>query len=84
MNQTFQELIDCCFWFIQMKMVMQKAVRPKGITYQKVLSKINAIINGKSVHDQAIHTDIKRYEDIRKLKTRQSEDYTSRYLLDYI
>ena len=61
-----------------------EGIIPDGTIHLKALSKINAFINGKSVHDQAIHTDIKRYEDIRKLKTRQSEDYTSRYLLDYI
>ena len=39
------------------------------------------IINGKKIYDQAI--DIKRYEEIRKLATWQSENYTTGCLLDY-
>ena len=37
---------------------------PKGI-----IKNYNVIINGKSFYDQAIDSDIKRYEDIRKLTT---------------
>ena len=41
------------------------------------------IINGKNFYDQAIDSDIKRYEEIRKLITQQGEDYTTGCLLDY-
>ena len=41
------------------------------------------IINGKNFYDQAIDSDIKGYEEIRKLTTGQSEDYTTGSLLDY-
>ena len=41
-------------------------------------------INGKNFYDQAIDSDIKRYEEIRKLKTGQSEDYTTGCLLSKI
>ena len=34
-------------------------------------------INGKNFYDSAIDSDIKRYEEIRKLTTGQSEDYTT-------
>ena len=61
-----------------------KSYKAKRYYLPKGIIKNYNIINGKSVHNQAIHTDIKRHKDIRKLKTRQSEDYTSRYLLDYI
>ena len=37
----------------------------------------NAIINGKNLYDQPIDTDIKRFEEIRKLATGQGEDYTT-------
>ena len=40
-------------------------------------------INGKSFCDQPIDSDIKQYEEIRKLKTGQSENYTIGCLLDY-
>ena len=44
------------------------------------------IINRKKFHDQPIDSDIKRYEEIRKLTTGQDEDYTTGCLLvdDYI
>ena len=41
------------------------------------------IINGEKFYDQATDSDIKRYEDIRKLTTGQDEDYTTGCLLDY-
>ena len=37
----------------------------------------------KNVYDQAIDSDIKQYEEIRKLATGQDEDYTTECLLDY-
>ena len=41
------------------------------------------IIIGKSFYDQAILSDIKRYEEIRKLTTGQGEYYTTGCLLDF-
>ena len=35
------------------------------------------MINGKNFYDQAIVSDIKRYEEIRKLTARKGEDYTT-------
>ena len=40
------------------------------------------IINGKTFYDQPIDSDIKRYKEMRKLTTGQSEDYAG-FLLDY-
>ena len=54
----------------------RKYYLPKGIIK-------NLIINGKNVYDQAVNSDIKRYEEIRKLTAEQKEDYTTRCLLDY-
>ena len=51
---------------------------PKGI-----IDNYNVIINGKNFYDQAIDSDIKRYEEIRKLTTGWGKDYTSECLLDY-
>ena len=51
---------------------------PKGI-----IDNYNIINNGKNVIDQANDSDIKRYQEIRKLTTREGEDYTTRCLLDY-
>ena len=41
------------------------------------------IINGKTFYDQPIGSDIKRYEEMRKLTTGPAGDYTTGYLLDY-
>ena len=30
-NQTFCELTDCLFWFIQIKITIEKGIKPKGI-----------------------------------------------------
>ena len=51
---------------------------PKGIT-----NNYNVIINRKNFCDQPIDSDIKRYEEIRKITTGLGEDYTTGCLLDY-
>ena len=56
----------------------RKYYLPEGI-----IGNYNVIINGKNLYDQQNDSDIKRYEEIRKLKTGQGEDYTTGYLLDY-
>ena len=50
---------------------------------KSTIKNYNVIINGKSFYDQPIDSDIKQYEEIRKLKTGQSENYTIGCLLDY-
>ena len=50
----------------------------KGIS-----DKYYVIIIGKNFYDQPIHSDRKRYEEIRNLKTGQGEDYTTGCVLDY-
>ena len=41
------------------------------------------IINGKKIYDQTNNSDINWYEEIRKLKTGQGQDYTTDYLLAF-
>ena len=41
------------------------------------------IIHGKHFYDQATDSDIKRYEEIRKITTGQGGDYTTGCSLDY-
>ena len=43
----------------------------------------HVIINGKNSYDEPNDSDIKRYEEIRKLTTGQDGDYTTGCLLDY-
>ena len=40
------------------------------------------MIDGKNVFDQAINSDVKMYENIRKIATGQGDDYTTGCLLD--
>ena len=42
------------------------------------------IINGKNFYDQAMDSDIKRYEEITKLAAGPGENSTTRCLLDYV
>ena len=41
------------------------------------------MIDGKNVFDQAINSDLKTYENIRKIATAQGDDYTTGFLLNY-
>ena len=41
------------------------------------------MIDGKNFSDQPINNMIKTYENIRKIKIRQGDDYTTGCLLDY-
>ena len=50
---------------------------PKGI-----IDNYSVIISGKNFYDRLIDSDIKLYEEIRKLTTGQGEDYTTGCLLD--
>ena len=43
----------------------------------------NVIISPKNLYDQTINSDIKRYEEIKKLLTGQGEDYPTGCLLRY-
>ena len=51
---------------------------PKG-----TIDSYNVIINEKYLHDQGTDSDIKRYDEVRKFTTGQSEDYTTGCLFDY-
>ena len=51
----------------------KKYYLPKYIT-----KTYNVIINRKDFHDQAVGADTKRCQAIRKLTTRQGDDYTTR------
>ena len=41
------------------------------------------MIDGKNFFDQPINSDLKTYENIRKIATGQGDDYTTGFLLDY-
>ena len=41
------------------------------------------MIDGRNFFDQPIKSDLKAYDNIRKIATDQGDDYTSGCLLDY-
>ena len=44
----------------------------------------NVMIDGKNFFDQPINSDLKTYDNIRKISTGKGDDYTTSCLLDYI
>ena len=50
---------------------------------KEIINNYNATISEKSFYDQTIDSDIKWYEEIRKLTAGQGDDYTTGCLLDY-
>ena len=48
-----------------------------------IIKNYNLIINRKNFYDQTIDSNIKRYDEIRKLTTGPGEDYSTGCLLDY-
>ena len=62
-----------------MKMLLLEDSKLKDIIYQNEL----LIFVMSSSMEKTIDSDIKRYEEIRKLTTGQGEDYTTGCLLDY-
>ena len=43
----------------------------------------NVMIDGNNFFDQHINSDLKTYENIRRIATGQGDDYTTGCLLDY-
>ena len=48
-----------------------------------IIDNYNVIISEKDFYDQAINSNIKRYEEIRKLTREQEKGYTIGCILDY-
>ena len=43
----------------------------------------NLFIGGRNFYDQSFNSQIKKYDEIRKISTGQRDDYATGYLLDY-
>ena len=56
----------------------------KNIFFQELKQKIyNIEIDGKNFYDQPVNDSIKQYDEIKKISTRQGDDYTTGCLLDF-
>ena len=72
--------------FVEVNRSVVLVYSKKGKRYHLPKGRIkncNVIIHGKNFYDQAIDSNIKRFEEIRKLTIGQDEDYTTGCLLDY-
>ena len=47
------------------------------------INNCNVLTDGKNFYDQPVNDMIKQYEEVRKLSTRQGDDYTTGCFLDY-
>ena len=50
---------------------------------KEIFDNCTVLINRKNFYDQPVDSDVKRYGEIRQLRTGQGEDYTTGFLLDY-
>ena len=66
LNQNLQELTDCLFRFNQTQM-MQKYTAQRYYLPNCISNNYSVIVNGKNFYDQSIDSDIKRYQEIKKL-----------------
>ena len=55
---------------------MEKGIKPEDYLPKGIIINHNVIINIKNFNDQRIDSNVKRYEEIRKLTTSQGQDYT--------
>ena len=83
-NQILLESSDYLFQFIQTNFYDSKRFKTRRYYLPKgIIKNYNIIINGKNFYDDAIDSDIKLYEEIRKLTTGQGEGCTTECLLHY-
>ena len=59
----------------------------EDIIYQgqknKAKKNYNVLIDGRNFYDQNVHSSIVRYNELLKMTTGRSEDYSRGYLLNY-
>ena len=71
------------FGLFKLRKQFKKVKSLKYYIPKDIIKSYSVITNGKRFYDQPVDTDIKQYEEIKRLTTRQGEDYTTRCLLDY-
>ena len=88
-NRYLNHLVDPSFQGVKRPFVLSfenENDRTSHSTYYlpKVeINDYNAMIDGKNFFDQPINSNLKTYENIRKIATDTGDDYTTGCLLDY-
>ena len=62
---------------------VEKSSHRKHFLPRVNITNYNVLIDGRSFYDQPINDLVKQYIEIRKIATRQGDDYTAGCLLDY-
>ena len=80
-----KDLKDCLFLSIIIKKVIIKfqLILSKKIFPRFKIENYNIETDGRNFYDQPTNDSIKQYDKIRKISTRQGENYTIRCLLDF-
>ena len=55
---------------------MEKGIQPEDYLPKGIIINHNVIISIKNFNDQRIDSNVKRHQEIRKLRTSQGQDYT--------
>ena len=69
LNQILLELIDFVLVYANQDVNSKRFKTRRYYLPKDIIKNSNVIINGKNFYDQVIYSDIKRYEEIRKLTT---------------
>ena len=89
-NQNLNHLIEPSFQGINRLFVLAFENDDQRISNKRYylpnveIKDYNVMIDGKNFFDQPINSNLKTYENIRKIATGQGDDYTTGSLLDYI
>ena len=88
-DRYFNYLVDLSFQEVNRHFVIPFEKEDDRRSYsnyylpKKEIKDYNVMIDGKRFFDQPINSDLKIYENIRRIATGIGDDYTTRCLLDY-
>ena len=92
-NESIRERLDACFQGVSNLFVFAYQRGDDNYVNEKAFNeyflpkikteKYNVEIDGRNFYGQAINESVKQYNEIRKISTRQGDDYTTGCLLDF-
>ena len=82
---VFKDLIDCLFllMLVVMVIILLQKILIKNIFFRDLKLKVATSIDGRNFYVQSIKDSINQYDEVRKILTGQSDDYTIGCLLDF-